>query len=146
MAFAELAASPPLAGSTAAPVVSEPVAAPIVVTDLDVAPPSVTVTFSARPAEARFSLDGQRLDGNPVTLQRQPDQKLHRLRVEAPGFIAYSRSFHLDDDMSRAFDLVRKPPPAPAAHTPHADEAPANSGCPKSRQKQEPSESSETPR
>jgi serine/threonine-protein kinase len=140
---------------TAVASVAPPPPAPIVVarstadlpidTEVEVAPASATLVFSARPAEARFFLDGERLEGNPVTLQRQPDKKLHRLRIEAPGFVPFSRSFELDEDATRSFDLVRKPPPpARVAHPPETA-PPAKTGCPKSRQKQE-ADFSEPPR
>jgi hypothetical protein len=129
-AVASVAPPPPAPNVTARSVADLPVD-----TDLEVAPAGVTVVFSARPPEARFFLDGERLQGNPVTLQRQPDEKLHRLRIEAPGFVTFSRSFDLDADTSRSFDLVRKPPPA--ARVPHpvapASAPSAKAGCPKSQ-------------
>jgi hypothetical protein len=104
--------------------------------DVEVAPASVTVVFSASPPEARVSLDGERLDGNPVTLRRQPDQKAHSVRIEAPGFTTLSRSFHLDEDTSRHFDLVRKP----RALRPPANAEPTPAECPRARQMREAAE------
>ena len=135
------AAAPP-----AAVVVAAAEAPRTIDADLEVAPGGVTVVFSARPPEARLFLDGERLEGNPVTLRRQPDAKRHRLRIEAPGFIPFSRSFYLDEDMTRVFDLVRKPPPA--ARTPQAVEPtdPTKPACPKSLQALQDSDSPATTR
>jgi serine/threonine-protein kinase len=106
--------------------------------DVEVAPASVTVVFSAHPPEARLFLDGERLEGNPVILRRQPDQKAHRVRIEAPGFTTFSRSFRLDEDTSRTFtfDLVRKP----RAARPAASAEPTPTECPRARQMREAAE------
>jgi len=76
---------------------------------------TITAVFSARPAEARFFLDGEPVQGNPVTFHRQPDDKKHRVRVEAPGYATMWRAIDLDRDITREFDLVSQAPPPTAA-------------------------------
>ena len=77
--------------------------------------PTITVVLSARPAEARLFLDGEPLEGNPVTLQRRADDRKHRVRVEATGYATLWRPVDFDRDLSREFDLVPYVPPPPAA-------------------------------
>ena len=85
---------------------------------------TITAAFSARPSEARFFLDGEPLEGNPVTLRRRPDDKKHRVRVEAPGYATVWRAVDFDRDVAREFDLVPyRPPPPTAARTAHPVEA-----------------------
>jgi serine/threonine protein kinase len=77
--------------------------------------PQITAVFAARPADARFFLDGEALEGNPITLRRSADDKRHRLRVEAPGYATVWRPLDLDRDISREFELVPYLPPPAAA-------------------------------
>ena len=50
--------------------VKEPVTEPVK-TPVNVVPTPVVVTLTAEPASARFEVDGEMLDGNPVTLTRE---------------------------------------------------------------------------
>jgi serine/threonine-protein kinase len=83
---------------------------------------TISVVFTARPGEARFYLDGELLEGNPVTLQRRLDDKRHRVRVEAPGYATVWRPVDFDRDVTREFDLVPYVPSPAAARTNHAVE------------------------
>ncbi|MET0593634.1 MAG: PEGA domain-containing protein, partial [Polyangiaceae bacterium] len=80
-----------------------------------VARSQITVMFSARPTDARIFLDGEALDGNPVTLQRSADDKRHRVRIEAPGYATVWRPIDLDRDVSREFELVPAAPSSAAS-------------------------------
>ena len=79
---------------------------------------TISAFFVARPAHARLFLDGVALDGNPAGIRRQPDDKRHLLRIEAPGYATLVRTLDLDRDVAKEFEL------APATATGAHDEVP----------------------
>jgi serine/threonine-protein kinase len=73
----------------------------------------ITLRLRATPPEARFRLDdGPPLD-NPYVARIQRDDKVHHLRVEAPGFVAETEDTRFDQDVSFRFALAPAPTPAP---------------------------------
>ena len=93
------------------------------------APALISVALWAHPAEARFFIDGEAVDGNPVSFQRRSDDKKHRIRVEAPGYATIWRPVDFDRDVTREFELVpfaTQPATAPAARPGEPREEPGS--------------------
>jgi serine/threonine-protein kinase len=84
---------------------------------------TVEVRFSASPPEARMFLDDAPLEGSAFKGNLPRDGAIHRLRVEAAGFVDRAESFVLDQDRSFEVVLVRQgtlgPLPAPTGRRPH---------------------------
>jgi eukaryotic-like serine/threonine-protein kinase len=70
------------------------------------AAPAILAVFVARPANARLFLDGVPLDANPATIRREPDDKRHLLRVEAPGYTTVVRTIELARDVAKEVELA----------------------------------------
>jgi serine/threonine protein kinase len=73
----------------------------------DVAAPSdITLTLRATPLEAHFRVDdGAPLD-NPFIARMPRDERLHRIRVEATGFVGETEETRFDQDVSFRFSLA----------------------------------------
>jgi serine/threonine-protein kinase len=67
---------------------------------------TIAAVFLVRPAQARLFLDGVPLEGNPAGIRRQPDDKPHLLRVEAPGYATLVRVVDLDHDVAKELELA----------------------------------------
>jgi eukaryotic-like serine/threonine-protein kinase len=84
------------------------------------APPAgshkVTVSIEARPETASISLDGVPV-GNPYVAERGWDEKPHRVRVSAPGFLPEESDVHFDADV-RMFRALSPAPAGNATGTP----------------------------
>jgi serine/threonine-protein kinase len=78
------------------------------------APTTVTLKFAATPPEARLFLDNKPLDGNPWKGAVPIDSGMHRLRIEAPGFITRNEELPLDKDRSMDLTLAIDPAAADA--------------------------------
>jgi hypothetical protein len=76
---------------------------------------TISAVFLVRPAHARLFLDGAPLEGNPAGIRRQPDDKPHLLRVEAPGYATLVRAIDLDRDVAKEFELAPQSTPGLAA-------------------------------
>jgi len=76
---------------------------------------TISAVFLVRPPYARLFLDGAPLEGNPAGIRRQPDDKPHLLRVEAPGYATLVRVINLDSDVAKEFELAPEPTPGLAA-------------------------------
>jgi hypothetical protein len=72
----------------------------------------VRLTIAAKPKGAKIYLDGNLLDGDPHVENLLADGALHRVHVEAPGFVAYDESMKLDSD--RRVDVTLHRPPGAA--------------------------------
>jgi hypothetical protein len=107
----------PSALSGAAPAVPAPAPAPAP-TALAEARGTISAVFVIHPLHARLFLDGSLLDGNPAGIRRQPDDKPHLLRAEAPGYATLVRIVDLDRDVAKEFDLA----PGAASSTDPRDE------------------------
>ena len=66
----------------------------------------VQITLKLTPAGARVSLDGEPVSANPLVLPA--DGKLHKLKVEAPGFRAEEHSVKADDNQTLKINLERE--------------------------------------
>ena len=104
-------ASPARAAAiAAAPAPASPRAPPMSIETTSALPPpvrgTISAVFLARPAHARFFLDGVPLDGNPAGIRRPPDDKPHLLRIEAPGYPTLVRAVDLDRDVAKEFELA----------------------------------------
>ena len=76
------------------------------------APPRVervTIAFSAEPSDAKIYLDDEELPSNPTSKVLDVDGKVHRLRVEAPGYFAMSSEFTAERDDTMALELKKVP-------------------------------------
>ena len=81
--------------------------------------PTVRLTILAKPKSAKIYLDGNLIGGDPRSLVA--DGTLHRVHVEAPGFVPYDESMKLDAD--RRIDVtLHRPPGSAKAGKPNADE------------------------
>jgi serine/threonine-protein kinase len=94
-----------------------PIATPDPATAPTTAPAQGTISavFLVHPAHARLFLDGAPLQGNPAGIRRQPDDKPHLLRVEAPGYATLVRAIDLDRDVAKELELAPALTPALAA-------------------------------
>jgi eukaryotic-like serine/threonine-protein kinase len=80
--------------TTSAPVASQP-------------KPDVTLILRATPMDARFKIDdGPPLD-NPYVGRVSSDDKIHIVRVEAPGYVGETEDVRFDRDVSMRFALGR---------------------------------------
>jgi hypothetical protein len=70
---------------------------------------TISAVFLVRPAHARLFLDGAPLEGNPAGIRRQPDNRPHLLRVEAPGYATLVRAIDLDRDLATELELAPEP-------------------------------------
>jgi serine/threonine-protein kinase len=75
----------------------------------------VTIAFRAEPSEAKIFLDDEELPSNPATKLLDVDGKVHRLRAEAPGYLATSAEFAAERDDAIALELQKVPPAEPVA-------------------------------
>jgi serine/threonine-protein kinase len=69
----------------------------------------VQISISASPREARFSIDGDAIEGNPALIARPRDSAAHTLRVVADGFQTEERPLRLDRDVT--LELALRPAP-----------------------------------
>ena len=79
---------------------------------------TVQVRLSAKPAQAHVFLDDEPLPGNPFSGELRRDDRTHRIRVEAPGFVTWTERITLDKD--RDFEIAL----APASAAPSTAAAP----------------------
>jgi serine/threonine-protein kinase len=70
------------------------------------APGEILAVFAARPSAARLFLDGVPLSSNPISIPRQPDQKRHLLRAEAPGYATLVSTIELNRDIVKELELT----------------------------------------
>jgi hypothetical protein len=82
------------------------------------------VKIRAFPQESRIYLDGELLDSNPFAGVFTADNELHRLRIEAPGFVSSNQTIKLEQDSTLELALVAEStraldaPTAPVAYKP----------------------------
>ena len=85
---------------------------------------TVRVVISVNPAEGRILVDGARLPANPFDGRFARDGAVHRVQIEAPGFLSQSRLVVFDKDVAQ--DIVLLPrPKAQEAASPSAPSAPS---------------------
>jgi hypothetical protein len=79
---------------------------------------TVRISIAAHPSHAAVYLDGVRVASNPFSAALPSDEKVHELRVEAPGFEPLTRELHLDTDQefdvalaTRSSESVESAPP-----------------------------------
>jgi serine/threonine-protein kinase len=96
------------------------------------APRRVVLRVRAEPPQARISLDGAALDGNPFAGVLPADGEPHELRIEAPGHVARVQPLSLDQDST--LEIVLAADPAAIAPHPSAPRiaAPAGKVTPRS--------------
>ncbi|HET7501831.1 MAG TPA: protein kinase [Kofleriaceae bacterium] len=104
---------PPTAPAPApvpAPAVARPVEPP------PAAKPSlVDVEIRVSPENAKVSIDGKEVDGNPFSGQYVSDDVVHHIRASAPGYIAKSRAVVFNTNVTLDLSLERSEPPQPAS-------------------------------
>ena len=93
----QLSKGPAVAGGGAATTAASAASAPS-------AKATVTIKVAAMPAEAKLFLDDKPLEGNPWKGSLPVDATIHKLRIEAPGFITRHEDLVLDTD--RSLDLT----------------------------------------
>jgi serine/threonine protein kinase len=74
-------------------------------------PEDVLLRVTAFPSTAKIGLDGETLTGNPCTEKLAYDERLHVLRVEAPGHVPVERKLRLTTDIELLLTLKASPPP-----------------------------------
>lgn len=110
----EKSASPPSSSGA-------PVAKPGTLTQPTPAPPPVPVKVAGgaksielvvltSPPEARAFVDGVEVQGNPIRMRVERDERLHNIRVEAPGFSTFERGISFEEDLVIKASLSRAPP------------------------------------
>jgi eukaryotic-like serine/threonine-protein kinase len=67
----------------------------------------VALVFEASPAEAKLSLDGEPLLGNPVTKLLPRDERVHRITVTSDGYISVTREFVVESPLTISVELVK---------------------------------------
>jgi hypothetical protein len=77
-------------------------------------PASIHLSISAMPSQARLYLDGAEV-GNPLEIERRPDDLVHALRAEAPGYKSIARALRLQRDLTIQLELATLP--AETAHS-----------------------------
>jgi serine/threonine-protein kinase len=76
------------------------------------APPSVTVSISASPPEAKLYFDDTELQTNPFSGQMPRDGAMHRVRAEASGHATTTTGITLDNDATIVLTLEKERPNA----------------------------------
>lgn len=82
------------------------------------APTEVDLFVSAKPADARILLDDTLVAGNPFSRRLPRDGTTHTLRVEAPGYLADTRTLSFDKDLRLELALDKEPSPSRPSATP----------------------------
>jgi len=78
----------------------------------------VDVEIRVSPADAKVTIDGVEIDGNPYARQYPSDNIVHRVYATAPGCIAKSLSVVFNANVTLDLSLERmSPPPAPPTPT-----------------------------
>jgi len=80
--------------------------------------PTATIELRALPSDARLSLDGTWLPGNPSSLLLPKDDKIHVLRAELTGYQNASAEFAVTTDNTVELHLDKLQPAAPVASAP----------------------------
>ncbi|HEU4726645.1 MAG TPA: serine/threonine-protein kinase [Kofleriaceae bacterium] len=78
-------------------------------------PALVDVEIRVSPENAKVSIDGKEVDGNPFSGQYVSDDVVHHIRASAPGYIAKSRAVVFNTNVTLDLSLERTEPPQPAA-------------------------------
>jgi serine/threonine-protein kinase len=86
-----------------------PIASPLPITSTLPAGAYVHVHLAASPAEARILVDGAALPSNPFDGRFIKDGAVHRIQIEAAGFLPQSRLLVFDKDLS--FEAALQPKP-----------------------------------
>ncbi len=73
----------------------------------------IQVSFAATPPEARILIDGAALPSNPFDGKFMKDGAVHRIQIEAAGFLPLTRLLVFDRDQT--VDLALQPRPRPEA-------------------------------
>lgn len=91
-------------------------------------PEPIELVVVTSPPEARASIDGVVVQGNPVRVKVDRDERLHTIRVEAPGFEPFERTVAFDESLvikaSLSRLVERTVPPAPVPATARAPAPP----------------------
>jgi serine/threonine-protein kinase len=83
-------------------------------------PTPVSLTLRATPPEARFVIDGEAREGNPCTVQHEPNST-HHVKVQAEHFVAVEVDLLFDHSQVQNFALapeVSRPLPKDASRPP----------------------------
>jgi hypothetical protein len=105
----EVASAPPPPASPSTTAAATPSAAAPAQPGEASRPAQVSVYISATPAEARLTLDGAPLAGNPFRGTLPRDERDHTLRIEADGHIPKSRTISFRGDVVTEVALDRLP-------------------------------------
>jgi eukaryotic-like serine/threonine-protein kinase len=106
---------PPLAASTSASAPASAVASGVPSPNPTTA--LAELTARAMPTEARLFLDDAPLPGNPSTLKLPRDGASHKLRAEAPGYVAKTELITMSGDVSAQLQLDQAAEPDTKATT-----------------------------
>ncbi|HWO12671.1 MAG TPA: hypothetical protein VNN80_24405, partial [Polyangiaceae bacterium] len=71
-------------------------------------PGAIRIKATALPPEARWYLDDQQLDSNPLELSVPVDGAVHTLRAEAPDHQPFVKSLKLEGDVDITISLTHK--------------------------------------
>ncbi|MFO0755825.1 MAG: serine/threonine-protein kinase [Byssovorax sp.] len=111
--------------SSKAPAAGAPLPPPPVTATAS-APAAVTLKLAATPPEAKLFLDDKPLESNPWKGSLPVDAKMHKLRIEAPGYLTRVEDIEIDRDRAMELSLTPDAKPtsdpktatAPAVNTP----------------------------
>jgi serine/threonine protein kinase len=108
------AAPPPLGAAPAAR--AKPAPAP---PEADGRAKSIELVVVTSPPEAQAFVDGVAVQGNPIRMMVDRDERMHAIRVEAPGYSTFERGVSFEEDLVIKASLIRRAEPAtPALPTP----------------------------
>lgn len=115
LAGREKRAPPPLSAPPSAQ--AKPAPAP---PEVDGRAKSIELVVVTSPPEAQAFVDGVAVHGNPIRMRVDRDERMHAIRVEAPGYSTFERGVSFEEDLvikaslSRRAEPAAPAPPAPA--------------------------------
>jgi hypothetical protein len=88
-------------------------------------PPSVTLHLSVTPRDARMTLDGKAISGNPAVLSVRRDELPHELQATRRGYKPVSRTVRFERDLFLDFALHKVTPSMAGDAAPEPSAAPS---------------------
>ncbi len=78
-------------------------------------PGLVSLSISVRPRDARITVDGTPVDGNPTVASVVADGAMHEIRAEREGYVPFVRRMRIERSVSLETDLRRQVAENPSA-------------------------------